>query len=158
MIGLGTITAGLNPYLLYIKLAVAALAVAAIVGAGLYVRHVFNDRGRLQAENGSLEAKVKSEQEKTALERAGKELVTSQFNQYIQLNRDIADAIKKVKVTSATYIDSIEASAPPVVPDGGLVVLVPGGLPKTDPLPGVSGLSGFPNRSTARTAAGAPPG
>ncbi len=149
MIGLGTITAGLNPYLLYIKLAAAALAIAAIVGSGLYVRHVFSDRDRLQAENGSLANKLE-------VQKAATEAITAQFNQYIQLNRDIADAIKKVKVTSATYIDSIEASAPPVVPDGGLVVLVPGGLPKDGTA--LSGLPGFPNRSTARTAATAAPG
>src|SRR6185369_258004 len=94
-----------NPYLLYIKIAAAVLAVCVLIGAGLYVRHVFTDRARLEAENGSLAAKLLLSQQAT-------EMVTTQFNHYIELNRDIAEAIRKVKVESATYIESVEVSPP----------------------------------------------
>lgn len=145
----GSVTEGLNPYLLYIKIAAAVLALCALIGAGLYVWHVFNDRSRLQAENGALSTKLE-------IQTAATVQVTAQFNKYIELNRDIAEAIRKVKVQSATYIESVEASTPPVVPDGGTLVLVPGGLPKAATI--VPALSGFANRSTARTTSGPAPG
>jgi hypothetical protein len=133
MSALSSITTAINPYLLYIKIALVALLVIGLAWLGWNEKKIRTDRDRFQTA--------------AALQKQTAEMYALQFNNYIQLNREIADAIKKVRVQSTTYIDSIEVSQPPV-PDGDSFVLVPAGVSKAVP-----GLSGYKNYSAGRTAA-----
>ena len=135
MISIDTITTAINPYWLYIKITLVALLIAGIAWAG------WNEK-KIRAERDTYKTEA-------ALQKATAEMYAQQFNNYIQLNREIADAIKKVKVQSNTYIDSVEASQPPAVADGGSFILIPPGVPKTMPR-----LSGYQNYSTGGTGAG----
>jgi hypothetical protein len=61
-----------------------------------------------------------------------------QRDEYIKLNREIVDAIKKIKIQSNTVIQRIENDPVPVPPaDGGALPFiapgVPEALPPTDP-------------------------
>lgn len=131
MIGVSTVSAAINPYLLYIKIALVAVLVIGLAWIGWNEKAIRAEREKFRTE--------------AALQKATAEMYAQQFNNYIQLNREIADAIKKVRVQSNTYIDSVEVSQPPV-PDGDSFVLVPAGLSKTLP-----GLPGYKNYSASRT-------
>jgi hypothetical protein len=137
MLNLGSITTPLAPYLLYIKIIMTAMIIGALAWFGWHEKGIRADL-----------AKYKTE---ATLQKASTEMYAQQFNSYIQLNREIADAIKKVKVQSNTYIDSIEVSAPPNVADGGTVMLIASGVPKTLPR-----LPGYKNYSAGGTAASTP--
>ena len=115
MIGLGSIATTLNPYLLYLKIALVAIIVAGLAWFGWHEKSIRADLDKYKAE--------------AALQKASAEMYAQQFNNYIQLNKEIADAIKKVRVQSNTYIDSIEVSQPPVA-DGDSFVLIPPGVAK----------------------------
>ncbi|MEI7816168.1 MAG: hypothetical protein WCI45_03140 [Desulfuromonadales bacterium] len=133
MIGLGSIATTLNPYLLYIKIALVAIIVAGLAWFGWHEKSIRADLDKYKAE--------------AALQKASAEMYAQQFNNYIQLNKEIADAIKKVRVQSNTYIDSVEVSQPPVA-DGDSFVLIPPGVPKALPR-----LPGYQNYSAGRTSA-----
>lgn len=143
MIGLGNLAAGLNPYLLYIKIGAIIVALCGPIGVGLYVRHVFNDRSRLQAENGTLATKLSIEQAKYLS-------LMTQTNQILEMNQKIIEAVKRVKINSNIYIDKVEA-AKLSAPVAGGTVLVPGGMPKA--LPGNAGLPIFESYSANRPGA-----
>jgi hypothetical protein len=119
------------PQLLYIKIAAAALIVACLVWLGWHEQSIRADLNKYKAE--------------AAMQKASAEMYAQQFNDYIKLNREIADAIKKVRVQSNTYIDSVEVSQPPVA-DGNSFVFIPHGLPKA-----MSTVPGYQNYSTSRT-------
>lgn len=133
MTGLGSIATTLNPYLLYMKIALVAIIVAGLAWFGWHEKSIRADLDKYKAE--------------AALQKASAEMYAQQFNNYIQLNKEIADAIKKVRVQSNTYIDSIEVSQPPVA-DGDSFVLIPPGVPKAVPR-----LPGYQNYSTGGTSA-----
>ncbi len=140
------LTSAIEPYLLYLKIAAVIIAVAAVIAGGFYVRHVFNDRARLQTENGSLSARLVVKDQQMEALQAGYERVA-------RMQEEIQHAIAKVKIDLRSDIQSIDTAPPPSAVDGAAVVLVPGGL-----LPRVSvrdSLPGFDNHSTCRT--GAPP-
>jgi hypothetical protein len=134
-----------TPYVYYIKIAAVALVASALIGTGLYVRHVFADRARLQTENGALTTKLTAEQEKYIS-------LMKQTNQIAEMNQKIIEAVKHVKINSSIYIDKVEA-AKLVPPAAGGTVLVTGGMPKA--LSGNTALPIFDNNSANRTAAGA---
>ncbi len=129
----------LNPYALYIKLGLAAIVIAGLVWLGW---HEMGIRADLTAKT------IEAQQQK---DTAG--MYARQFNDYIKLNKEIADAIQNVKIKSNNYIQAIESSSPPAVRDGGNVVLVPAGVPAG---PAVPALSGFKNHSSGGTSARAP--
>jgi len=136
MIGIGSITTTLNPYLLYVKIAFVAMIVAGLAWFGWHEKDIRADRDKYKTE--------------ATLQKASAEMYAQQLNNYIQLNKEIVDAIKKVRVQSNTYIDSVEASKPPVVADGGSFVLIPHGLPQ-----GMSGLPRYQNYTSGRIGANA---
>ncbi len=124
----GNLSTALNPYLLYIKIGVIAILVAGLAWIGWHEKSIRADLDKYKAE--------------AALQKASAEMYALQFNNYIQLNKEIADAIKKVRVQSNTYIDSVEASQPPVVADGDSIILIAPGVPKAVPrLPGYQNYS-----------------
>lgn len=127
------ITDMLNPYLLYIKLGLAALAVAGLIWFG------WNEM--------AIRADLKAAKTEAALHKSAAEQAAKQFSDYVTLQKGIADAIQNVKIKSNNYIQAIESAPPPEADDGDPVVLVPGGLPVGATLPR---LSGFPNNSTGR--------
>jgi hypothetical protein len=135
MIGLGSIATTFNPYLLYIKIALVVLLVAGLAWIGWHEKSIRADLDKYKAE--------------AALQKASAEMYAQQFNSYIQLNKEIADAIKKVRVQSNTYIDSVEVSQPPVA-DGDNFVLIPAGVSKAVP---ASNVPGYKNYSAGRTGA-----
>ena len=123
----GNISTALNPYLLYIKLAAVVIFVSGLAWLGWHEKSIRADLDKYKTE--------------AALQKASAEMYALQFNNYIQLNKEIADAIKKVRVQSNTYIDSVEVSQPPVA-DGDSFVLIPPGVPKAVPrLPGYKNYS-----------------
>ena len=127
------ITSVLNPYWRYVKIVMFSIVVIVLAWLGWHEKSVRADLDKYKAE--------------AALQKASAEMYAQQFNNYIQLNREIADAIKKVRVQSNTYIDSIEVSQPPVA-DGDSFVLIPHGVPKAVPR-----LPGYQNYSAGRTGA-----
>lgn len=137
MISIDSITAAINPYLLYIKIILVALIVSGLAWFGWNEKKIRTERDTYKTE--------------AALQKATAEMYAQQFNNYIQLNKEIADAIKKVKVQSNTYIDSVEASRPPAVADGISFVLIPPGVPKAVP-----SLPGYQNYSAGRAGAATP--
>jgi hypothetical protein len=126
----------LSPYALYIKLVLAILLIIGIIWFGWHESTIRSDLKKYQAE--------------AELQKATASMYAQQFNNYIQLNKEIADAIKKVKVQSSTYIDSVEVSQPPV-DDGGSFVLIAHGLPKALP-----SMPGYTNYTTGGAAANSP--
>jgi len=132
MISLST----LNPYLLYIKIGAVALLVAGLFWLG------WHEMG--------IRADLKNKTAEAALNKATSEMYAKQFNDYIQLQREITDAIKTIKVQSNNYIQTIEASGPPAA-DGVTFVLVPSGVPKA-----LSFATGFQNYSAGGAVPRAP--
>jgi len=118
----------LTPYLLYIKIGLIALVVAAITGTGLYIRHVFNERAALRLSEASLKAQVTTYQESAIANQ--------------KLQEGITNAIKNIRVQSNTYVQKIDSSPVPALDNGTAVTLVAGGVYTTPSLP-------FVNRSTA---------
>jgi hypothetical protein len=136
-----------SPYLLYLKLAAAVVVVAAIVGAGLYVRSVFAARDALLVDNSRISTELTVEKLKyTELMR--------QAEQISAMNKDIIEAVKRVKINSSIYIDKVEA-APLPPPAASGTVLIPGGLSKI-PLSFYSRLPVVNYPLTERTATGPP--
>lgn len=131
------ILSAINPYLAYIKIAGAVAAIAAIFAAGIYARGVVAERDALKAEQRAIKA---------ALEQQVKA-----FDDYVRLNAQIAENIKKIKVNSNVYIENIEREKRPEVPAGSTVTLIPAGMPKAD-------LSAMPEDGSApgRDASSAP--
>ena len=126
----------LEPYLLYIKIGAVALLLAGLFGSGIWLRGVFTERDALKLSEASAKATVTMLLE--SAERSAK------------LSREIADAIKNIRVESNTYVTSVDNGPPPNVPDGGTVVITAPGLPMPT-LPGVP----FANSSTNRTTSAA---
>ncbi len=100
----------LNPYKLQIQIVLAVLALCTVAAAGLYVRHVFNDRDRLDRENALLKKDVE----------AGAKM--------LQLTNQISEAISQIKIRSNVNVSRIETEQKPVFVDSRPVVLIPGGL------------------------------
>ncbi len=139
-----TAVSAVNPYLLYIKIGAVALLAGGLIWAGIWFRGVLADRDRLQA------ASVTQAQQLTAATHRA-ELAESANREYQQTIKEIVDAINAIKISSNNYINSIESAPVPSVPDGGSVLLVPGGVPS---LPGSAALPAlFGTYSTSRTAA-----
>jgi len=144
-----TALTAVNPYLLYIKLGLVALAAIAFIWAGIWFRGVLSDRDQLQDNAEVLAANILA-----ATHRA--ELAEAANRQYQQTIKEIVDAIKAIKINSHNYINTIENDPPPAVPDGAAVLLVPGGvpnLPPADTLPTLHGADPAGGAS-AGTAAG----
>jgi hypothetical protein len=121
----------ISPYLLYIKIGAVVAVVAGIFSGGIWLRGVFAERSELRGQIELLELD-KQRAEQRALD------AIHQRDEYIKLNREIVDAIKKIKIQSNTVIQRIENDPVPVPPaDGGALPFiapgVPEALPPTDP-------------------------
>jgi hypothetical protein len=117
-----------SPYLLYLKLAAAVVVVAAIVGAGLYVRSVFAARDALLVDNSRISTELTVEKLKyTELMR--------QAEQISAMNKDIIEAVKRVKINSSIYIDKVEAAPLPVPTSGRSIPIVMSGMSADTTLP-----------------------
>lgn len=127
----------INPYMLYLKIGAIVLVVIGLFWLGWHEM--------------SIRADLKAKSAEAALQKATTEQYAKEFADYIQLNKEIADAIKTVKVQSNNYIQTIDSAPPPPAADGDTVVLVPAGVPVGPPLPGMSKLTNF---STGRAGPG----
>lgn len=87
-----------------------ALLVIAIIGAGLYVRHVFNERDDLKAINTHLSAKLESAQ-------ATQELT----------NR-VTEAISQIRIRSSVNVTKIESEPKPEFVDADPIPFIVGGV------------------------------
>lgn len=85
------------------------LIISFLIGAGVYIKKVFNERDTLRTEVDILNAKVEDQ---------GKKL---------KLNGDIYDAIQKIRITSNNNITAIVKESKPIVPDTG-AILIPSGV------------------------------
>ena len=124
----------MNPYILQIKIGLIILAVVGLFGTGLWLRGVFAERAALRLSEAQAKETAK--------------MYADAWNRNEQLQKGIADAVKNIRVQSNNYITSVESDPPPVIPDGGTVVLVAAGVPETS-----ASLSGFKNNSSGRTSA-----
>lgn len=131
----------LNPYALYIKIGLAALAVAGLFWLGWHEM--------------SIRADLAAREKEVALQKATAEQNAKELNDYAQLQKDIANAVGNIKVKSNNYIRTIETAPAPAVADGAPVILIAGGVPVGG---AVSGMPEFQNRSssgaTPRTSGG----
>lgn len=121
-----------------IKIAVALVAVIALIGTGIWFRGVISERDELKKSKALSDATVK--------------MYADAWNRNAQLQENITNAIQKIRVESTTYIDRIEAAAPPVVPAGGSIAFIAPGVP-TATLPGLSGFAGYTAGNPAADAA-----
>lgn len=126
----------LNPYALYIKIGLVVLVVAGFFATGLWIRGVFSERAALR--------------QSEALAQQSLKMYAQQLQDNINLQREVTDAIKNIKIRNTNNIQTIESQPPPVVADGADFVLVPAGLPHAAPLPG---LPRFADYSSGRGAA-----
>ncbi len=84
------------------------LIVATLLLAGLYIKHVFNDRESLRQDIATL---------KMDLVRVEKQVV---------LNKEIADAISKIRIQSNNYVRVVETTPTPAT--NSSFVAVPSGV------------------------------
>jgi hypothetical protein len=122
----------LNPYALQIKIAAIILLVVALFGTGIWIRGVFAERDDLKKTKALAEATTK--------------MYADAWNRNARMQKEIVDAVKKIRVQSNNYIEAVESAPSPAVPDGGAVVLVAPGVPAAVP-----DLSGFADYSAGRT-------
>lgn len=128
-----------EPYLTYIKAGVVVTIIAAIFFSGIWIRGVVAERDELKQGKALAEETTKA--------------YAQQFQNYITTQREIADAIKKVKIQSTNIITQVEQEPPPAVPDDGIpIAFIPPGLPvsTSDTMPR------YTNNSSVRTPTTAP--
>ena len=89
------------------------LIILVLVSAGLYIKYVFQKRADLEIEVEKLKTDI------------------TKIEKQITLNKDIADAIKRIKIQSNNYVSVVETTPSPTA--GSSFVAVPSGLfdPKT---------------------------
>lgn len=121
------LTDAISPYLLYIKIGSVVAVVVGIFSGGIWLRGVFAERAELRDQIELLELD-KQRAEQRALD------AIHQRDEYIKLNREIVDAIKKIKIQSNTVIQRIENDPVPVPPaDGGALPFIAPGVPQALP-------------------------
>lgn len=84
------------------------IIIIVLVIAGLYIKHVFNDRAKLETEIVDVKKDLES------------------IKAQVTLNKDIADAIQKIKIQSNNYVRVIETTPSPTV--GSASTVIPSGL------------------------------
>lgn len=121
------LTDAISPYLLYIKIGSVVAVVVGIFSGGIWLRGVFAERAELRDQIELLELD-KQRAEQRALD------AIHQRDEYIKLNREIVDAIKKIKIQSNTVIQRIENDPVPVPPaDGSALPFIAPGVPQALP-------------------------
>lgn len=73
------------------------LIILVLVSAGFYIKYVFQKRADLEIEVEKLKADI------------------TKIEKQITLNKDIADAIKRIKIQSNNYVSVVEAGASPPI-------------------------------------------
>lgn len=131
----------INPYLIYIKIGAVLVTAGLLIWAGVWFRGVLAERDTLKSVQEEQRRKVDEANHRAALAEAAQQ-------QYQQTIREVVDAVKRIRIQSNNYISGIETAPAPDVPDGGRVVLVPGGMPSLD-----AALAAFGNHSAGRAAA-----
>jgi hypothetical protein len=112
----------------YLKLAGIAVILFALGFAYWKISSAFDERNELRISDAAKTAQVKQYQEAEV--------------QNAKIRDDINAAISKIRVTSNNYIKAVDGQKPPVIPDGTIVQLVPGGM-----LENVPRLSAYTNYS-----------
>ena len=92
----------------YLNEIIAIIVLLFILALGFYVKHVFNERDRLESELDDAKAEV------------------VQLERQQTLNDQITKAIQNIKVQSVNYVSAVEASNPPV--DSSSVVFIDAGV------------------------------
>jgi hypothetical protein len=129
----------LNPYALQIKIGLICLTIIFLGWVGWHEKGIRDD--------------LANQKKATEAAKAATKMYADAWNNNQQLQKEITDAVKQIRVESNTYIDRVETAAPPVVPDGGSIVFIAPGVPVSN-----TGLSGFAGYSAGRTGATATPG
>ena len=89
------------------EIAIAAIITVLIIG-GLYIKHVFADRASLELEVVQLQEQI------------------VKLEKQVVLNKEIVDAIAKIRVQSHNYVHVVETSATPTA--GSSFVAIPNGV------------------------------
>jgi hypothetical protein len=121
----------LSPFF-YFKIGVAGVAIIAAIWFYFWISNAFEERDKLRISDATKSVQIKQYQDAEV--------------QNAKIRDDINAAISKIRVTSNTYVKAVDGQKPPVVPDGTVMQLVPGGM-----LPDVPSLSAFTNSTTNST-------
>lgn len=132
-----------SPYLLAIKIGGVAVVAGLLIWAGVWFKGVLDERSTLAANAERMAKDVLD-----ANHRA--DLAVAAQKQYQQTLREVVDAVRKIKIQSSNYINTIETAPAPDVADGAGMLLVPGGVPDLD-----AAIALFTQRSTSRATSGA---
>jgi hypothetical protein len=129
----------INPYMMWIKIGAVALLVIGLCWLGWHEK--------------SIRADLAEQKQATEAAKATTKMYADAWNRNQQLQKELTDAVKQIRIESNTYIDRVETTAPPVVPAGGSITFIAPGVPMSN-----AGLSGFTGYSTGRASAAAAPG
>jgi hypothetical protein len=110
-------TSAVNPYLLYIKIALVAVALAAVIGVVLYIKHTFSERDKLMQEKAQLEFSLSTEKQKVVV-------AMEQLRIWQDTVAKMNAAIKNIKVEANTYIEGTENAKPPTATNGTILPFV----------------------------------
>ena len=127
-----------TPYLVGIKIGAVVLVIAGLFLSGVWLRGILAERTALRLSEAASKAAVVT--------------LLDSIERNATLNREIADAIKNIRVVSNNYIQSVESDPPPGVPDGGTVVIINPGVPKA--MPSVPKFTNHSASGAGTTAAG----
>lgn len=132
-----------NPYLLAIKIGSVVVVAGLLIWAGVWFKGVLDERSTLAANAERMASDVLD-----ANHRA--DMAVAAQKQYQQTLREVVDAVRKIKIKSSNYINTLETAPAPDVADGDSMVLVPGGMPDLD-----AAIAMFTQHSTSRATPGA---
>jgi hypothetical protein len=110
-------TTAVNPYLLYIKLALIALAIAAVIGVVFYIKHTFSERDALMRDKAQLEFSLATEKQRVAV-------AMEQLKIWQDTVAKMNAAVKNIKIQSDTYIQGVEDAKTPDYADGTVIPFV----------------------------------
>lgn len=116
----------IDKYLIWIKIA----GLIAVVLITVWICKAFFERDKYQ--------------EQAKLWKDQTNLITKQFNEYIELHKDIAAAVQKVQVKRDVYIEYVENQPKPETPAGAVLPFI------TPRMPEPTGLPGYQNYSANR--------
>ena len=103
---LNTLTMGLSPYIIWVKVGVAILILSLFFGVVWYIRSVFIERGELLLERGKLQLEVTIEKQKNVV-------AMEQLRIWQDTVAKMNAAVKNIKIQSDTYIQGIDNEKAP---------------------------------------------
>jgi hypothetical protein len=130
--------------MLYIKIALVAIALAAIIGVVWYIKATFTEKERLVGEKARLEFQIQQEQQKVVV-------AMEQLKIWQETVARMNAAIKNIKIESNTYVQGIDNEPSPEFNGRKSLPLILSTMSTSPPVPG------YANHSSSRTSTTTPP-